>query len=70
MVLEDLLASDSDLLLEHLLVISQQELKPVAFSVVLDLDLQGVVNSLVLLFDEGNKVLGLVIKLELVYEGL
>ena len=28
------------------------------------------VNSLVLLFDEGNKVLGLVIKLELVYESL
>ena len=70
MVLEDLLASDGNLLLEHLLVVSQKELKPVAFSVVLDLDLQGVVNSLVLLFDEGNKVLGLVIKLELVYEGL
>ena len=58
------------MLLKHLLVISQQELKPVSLSVSLDLNVKSVVNCLVLLFDKGNEVLGLVVELEFIYEGL
>lgn len=69
-VLENLLASQSNLLFEHLFVISQEELKPVALSVYLYFDVKRVVNCLILLFDEGHKVFGFVIKLKLIYKGL
>lgn len=69
-VLEDLLASQRNLLFEHLLIVSQQELKPVALAVHLYFDVQCVVNFLVLLLNVGHKVFGFVVELELIYKGL
>ena len=70
MILEDLLTAVGDLGLEHLLVVSQQELEPVALPVGLNIDAQVLVNRLVLALNEGVEVFGPVAELEFLFEGL
>jgi hypothetical protein len=70
LLLEDFLPSLRDLVFEHLVVVSQQEVQPVSFSVCLDLNAEIVVNSLILLLNEGKEVLCSIVKLSLFFESL
>jgi len=67
-LLEDCLSSLCDFLLEHLFVITEQELKPVAFSVRLNLNSEVKVDSLVLLFNVSEEIFCLIVKLEFLLE--
>ena len=68
--LEDLLSTECNFLLEHLFVVDQDKLKPVALTVIVNIDSKILVNSVVLLLDEGHEVLCLVVELILLLEGL
>ena len=61
--LEDLFSSLCDFLLKHEFIFSKQEFQPRSLSFVLDLNSHILVNSLILVLNEGNEVLGLMVEL-------
>ena len=69
-LVEDLLATVSDQLLEHLFLFTQKELKPEAFSLSNDFDVECLVDVGVLLLDEIVEVVCLVVELELPPESI